>query len=75
VVDPGPLPGETFADTDDPRVKSCLTVVSRSTGIAGVTATGIATGPEGSTITDLADGDRWHCRVNAGGRVMSMLPL
>jgi hypothetical protein len=75
VVDPGPLPGETFADTDDPRVKSCLTVVSRNTGIAAVSATGIAETPEGTIITVVGEGNRWHCRVHTNGRVMAMVPL
>jgi hypothetical protein len=70
-----PLPGETFADTEDPRVKSCLTVVSRNTGIAAVSATGIAETPEGTIITVVGEGNRWHCRVHTNGRVMAMVPL
>lgn len=73
VIDPMPVLEQTFVDPELKEVQACLTVVSRNTGKAGVIATNMATGPEGSVITIDAEGERWNCRVDDKGRVTAML--
>ena len=75
VILPTPLPGETLADPADPNVNACLTVVSRNLGTPGVIATGIVSGPLGTTVTVDADGTTYQCNIDAQGRVTSMVRL
>jgi hypothetical protein len=71
----GPLPGETFADPEDPAVGACLTAVSLNTGTAGVFATGMVSSPESTTVSVSGNRLRWQCNVDDRGRVTSIIPL